>query len=456
MATGYGPGMPSRLAVIGGNPAGMSGASVAKRRDPDLEIVAFERGPYTSYAACGIPYLIGGHIKEVDDLIARSPNEHRRNGIDLRTRTEVVSIDLAARTLTARDEQTREESTESFDQLLIATGARATTPPIPGAEATEPAHTLDAAEQLRAEVRRRGTHAVVIGAGYIGLEMAENLVARGMQVTMVDRAPQVMGTLDADIAEHVQDAAEGHGVKVLLNVDITEVVRDDAGRPTLVRTSEGDLQADHVVVGTGAKPDVELAAAAGLTVGEQTGALVVDDHLRAPGHDGVFAAGDCVESHHRILDAPVNIQLGTHANQQGRVAGLNAAGGDVRFPGVLGTAISRICRYEVARTGLTEREAADAGIDAVAITTKARTRAEYYPGAGPIWVKLVAERGGGRLLGGQIVGTETAGKRIDTIATALWTGMTADDLQFVDLAYAPPVSPVRDPVLVAARALAGR
>ncbi len=447
--------MPQRLAVIGGNPAGMSAASVAKRRDPDLEIVAFERGPYTSYAACGIPYLIGGDIKEVDDLVARSPDEHRRNGIDVRTRTEVVAIDLAARTLTARDEHTREETTEPFDQLLIATGAHATPPPIPGAEATEPARTLDAAEKLRAEVARHGDHAVVIGAGYIGLEMAENLVQRGMHVTMVDRAPQVMGTLDPDIAEHVQDAAEGHGVKVLLNVDITEIVRDDAGRPTLVRTREGDLQADHVVIGTGARPDVELASAAGLTVGE-TGALVVDDHLRVPGHDGVFAAGDCVESHHRILDAPVNIQLGTHANQQGRIAGLNIAGGDARFPGVLGTAISRICRYEVARTGLTEREAADAGIDAVAITTKARTRAEYYPGAGPIWVKLVAERGGGRLLGGQIVGTETAGKRIDTIATALWAGMTADDLQFVDLAYAPPVSPVRDPVLVAARALAGR
>lgn len=443
--------MPSRLAVIGGNPAGMSAASVAKRRDPDLEVVAFERGPYTSYAACGIPYLVGGRIREVDDLVARSPDKHRANGIDVRIRTEVVAVDLAARTLTTGD-----GATEPFDQLLIATGAHATPPPIPGAEATEPARTLDAAEKLRAEVSRHGTHAVVIGAGYIGLEMAENLVERGMQVTMVDRAPQVMSTLDADMAEHVQTAAEGAGITVMLGVDIEEIVRHPDGRPRLVRTSEGDLPADHVVIGTGAKPDVALAREAGLAVGESTGALVVDDHLRAPGHDGVFAAGDCVESRHRILDRPVNIQLGTHANQQGRVAGLNIAGGDARFPGVLGTAISRICRYEVARTGLTEREAADAGIDAVAATTQSRTRAEYYPGAGPVWVKLVAERGGGRLLGGQIVGTETAGKRIDTIATALWAGMTADELQFVDLAYAPPVSPVRDPVLVAARAVAGR
>lgn len=446
--------MPSRLAVVGGNPAGMSAASVAKRRDPDLEVVAFERGPYTSYAACGIPYLVGGLIAEVDDLVARSPDRHRANGIDVRTRTEVVALDLAARTLTARDEQTREEETIGFDELVYAAGAHATPPPIPGADATEPARTLDAADALRGEVRRHGSHAVVIGAGYIGLEMAENLVERGMQVTMLDRAPQVMLTLDADMAAHAQDAAEGAGIKVLLNVDVHEIVRHDDGRPRLVRTSEGDLPADHVVIGTGARPDVGLAEAAGIDLGE-TGAIAVDDHLRTSA-DGVFAAGDCVESRHRILDRPVNVQLGTHANQQGRVAGINASGGAARFPGVLGTAISRICRYEVARTGLGEREAADAGIDAVAVTIQARTRAEYYPGAGPIWVKLVAERGGGRLLGGQIVGTETAGKRIDTIATALWAGLTADDLQFADLAYAPPVSPVRDPVLVAARALAGK
>lgn len=447
--------MPTRLAIVGGNPAGMSAASVAKRRDPDLEVVAFERGPYTSYAACGIPYLVGGKIAEVDDLIARSPDQHRENGIDVRTRTQVTAIDLAARTLTVEDEQTRETSTEPFDQLVIATGAKPTIPPIPGAQATEPAHTLDAAASLRGEVRRHGERAVVIGAGYIGLEMAENLVNRGLQVTMIDRSPQVMTTLDADMATHVQDAAEGHAITVMLNVDVLEIVRDDAGRPTCVRTSEDDLPADHVVIGTGAKPDVELAKAAGITIGE-TGAIAVDDTMRTPGHDGVFAAGDCVESHHRILDKPANIQLGTHANQQGRIAGINAAGGAARFPGVLGTAISRICRYEVARTGLSEREAAEAGIDPVAAKIQTFTRAPYYPGAGPVWVKLVAERGTGRLLGGQVVGTETAGKRIDTVATALWNGMTADELQFVDLAYAPPVSPVRDPVLVAARALAER
>ncbi|MBJ7330993.1 MAG: FAD-dependent oxidoreductase, partial [Solirubrobacteraceae bacterium] len=436
--------------------AGMSAASVAKRRTPDLEIVAFERGAHTSYGACGIPYYVGGTIESADDLVARTPEAHRRNGIDARIRTEVVAIDLAARRLTVRDTITREETTEPFDQLVIATGAVATPPPIPGAEAAEPARTIETAERLRSDLQTRGgDRAVVIGAGYIGLEMAENLVHRGLRdVTLIDHSPQVMNTLDADMALHVQEAAEGEGIRVLLNVDIEEVTVE-GGRANGVRTSEGLLEADHVLIGTGAKPDVDVARAAGVRIGEDTGAIVVDDHMRVPDHDGVYAAGDCVESHHRILNRPANIQLGTHANQQGRIAGINATGGDLAFPGVLGTAISRICRYEISRTGISEREAQDAGIDYVTRTIEHRTRAGYYPGGGPVWVKLLAEPGTGKLLGGQIVGAQGAGKRIDTVATALWSGMTVAALQFADLAYAPPMSPTLDPVIVAARALAG-
>jgi NADPH-dependent 2,4-dienoyl-CoA reductase/sulfur reductase-like enzyme len=200
-------------------------------------------------------------------------------------------------------------------------------------------------------------------------------------------------------------------------------------------------------------PSVDVAEAAGLALGE-TGALRVDDRQRCPGHDGVWAAGDCVESCHRLLERPVNLQLGTHANKQGRIAGTNATGGDLRFPGVLGTAISRICHREIARTGLTEREAAEAGIDAIATTVETDTRAAYFPGSASMWIKLVAERGSGRLLGAQIVGAETSGKRIDALAACIWTGMTVDEIQWLDLSYAPPVSGVLDPVLVAARAAA--
>ena len=442
-----------RLAIVGGDAAGMSAASVARRRDPGLEIVAFERGPYTSYSACGIPYYVGGLVEEADRLISRSPEEHRANGIDVRTRCEVVAIDLGARRLTVRA-ATGEESEEPFDQLVVATGAEAVRPPFPGAEAVEAAQTVDAAERLRASLERGGDSAVVVGGGYIGLEMAEAFVDRGLRVTMIEQAPQVMATLDADMAGHVQEAAEARGVRVVLGAAVEEIVLDGAGAaPVAVRTADETFEAAHVVVGVGSKPLVGLASEAGLEVGD-SGALRVDDHQRCPGHDGVFAAGDCAESHHRVLDRPVNIQLGTHANKQGRIAGVNATGGDERFPGVIGTAVSKICRYEVGRTGISEREANDAGIEIVSATIKDRTRAGYYPGAGPIWVKLVAEPGSGRLLGGQIVGTEGAAKRIDVLATAGWARLAVQELALLDLAYAPPFSGVYDPLLIAARAVA--
>lgn len=447
--------MAQRLAIVGGDAAGMSAAASARRRDPELEIVAFERGGRTSYSACGIPYYVAGLVDEADDLVARSPAQHRANGIDVRTRHEVVAIDLDRRELTVRDRNARREATEPFDRLVVATGAEEAIPPIPGADAAQTARTIDDGERLRGRLGRDGDDAVVVGGGYIGLEVAEAFVHRGLRVTLVDHAPQLMTTLDADMAGYVQDAAEGKGIRVLLSTEVEEVLLDDAGHPCAVRTSDGDLRADLVVMATGARPAVGVAAAAGLEVGD-TGALRVDDRQRCPGHDGVWAAGDCVESRHRLLERPVNVQLGTHANKQGRIAGTNATGGDLAFPGVLGTAISRICHREIARTGLTEREAADAGIDAIATTVESNTRAAYFPGSSSVWVKLVAAREDGRLLGAQVVGAPTSGKRIDTLATCIWAGMSVEELQWLDLSYAPPVSPVLDPVLVAARAAAKR
>jgi NADPH-dependent 2,4-dienoyl-CoA reductase/sulfur reductase-like enzyme len=291
---------------------------------------------------------------------------------------------------------------------------------------------------------------VVIGAGYVGLARAEALVQRGLDVTLVDREEQVMPPLDPDMAAHVQAAAEGVGVRVLLSTDVEEIRADRDGRPCAVVTSAGELAADHVVLSTGTRPASELAASAGLELGA-TGAVRVDDRQRCPGHDGVFAAGDCTETRHRLLPDPVNVQLGTHANKQGRIAGTNATGGDVAFPGVIGTAVSRICRYEVARTGLSEKEAAAAELPVVAATIKRSTRAGYYPGAGPIWVKLIADAHDGRLLGGQIVGVEGAAKRVDVLATAVWSGLRVAELELLDLGYAPPFSGVYDPLLIAAR-----
>ncbi|HEX2103074.1 MAG TPA: FAD-dependent oxidoreductase [Solirubrobacteraceae bacterium] len=445
--------MATRLAIVGGDAAGMSAASTAHRRDAGLEVVAFERGPYTSYSACGIPYYVGGLFDDSDRLISRSPDEHRANGIAVHVRTEVTAIDLDARTLTVRDHQSGEERSEGFDIVVLATGAEAVAPPIPGAEATEPVRTVDAAERFRVQLSRGrdSRHAVVIGGGYIGIEMAEALVQRDIATTLIEAAPQVMGTLDPDMAAHVQDAAEGVGIRVLVGTEVDEILLDGAGAPRAVRAGGETIDADHVVMATGVRPAVALAEAAGIECGP-SGAVRVDDHQRCHGHDGVFAAGDCVESWHRLLRRPVNVQLGTHANKQGRIAGANATGGDLAFPGVIGTAVSRLCRYEVARTGLSEREAGDAGIDVVTAAIKDRTRAGYFPGAGPIWVKLVCEPATGRLLGGQIVGVEGAAKRIDVLATCVWAGLAVDEIELLDLGYAPPYSGVYDPVLVAARA----
>jgi NADPH-dependent 2,4-dienoyl-CoA reductase/sulfur reductase-like enzyme len=434
---------PERLAIVGGDAAGMSAASTARRRQGELDVVAFERGPYTSFSACGIPFFVGGLFDDSERLVTRSPEEHRARGIAVHVRTEVIAIDLDRRELRVRDQQSTERR-EGFDRLVVATGAEAVAPDVPGIERAEPARTIDAAERFLTALARGGDSAVVIGGGYIGLEMAEALVQRDLRVTLVERAGQVMTTLDEDMAAHVQDAAEGVGIDVRLGADVQEVGEH------AVRVDGEDLPADHVVLATGVRPATALAQEAGLQVGD-SGALRVDDRQRCPDHDGVFAAGDCVESWHRILERPMNVQLGTHANKQGRIAGANATGADVAFPGVIGTAASKICRYEVARTGISEREAAEAGLEVRTATIEDRTRAAYYPDSGPIWVKLVVAPDG-RLLGGQIVGVEGAAKRIDVLAACVWTGMAVDELELIDLSYAPPYSGVYDPLLVAARA----
>jgi len=255
-----------------------------------------ERGPYTSYSACGIPYYLGGVVEDSDRLIARSPEEFRSAGIDVRTGCEAVGLDLAARTVTVRDHESARESSEGFDRLVVATGAEAVAPPVPGADAVEPVRTIDAAERFAARLdRERAGAAVVIGASYLGLEMAEALVQRGLEVTLVDQADQVMGTLDADMAHHVQQAAEGVGVKVLLSWEVQEIRVDPERAGGSVLTSEGELPADEIVLSTGVRPAIAVMAEAGLAVGESA-ALAVDDHQRCPGHDGVLAAGDYAES----------------------------------------------------------------------------------------------------------------------------------------------------------------
>ncbi|GAA3394183.1 FAD-dependent oxidoreductase [Cryptosporangium minutisporangium] len=447
--------MAERLIVIGADAAGMSAASQARRRRDhrDLEIVAFERGTHTSYSACGIPYWIAGLVDERDDLIARTPEQHRDRDIDVRTGHTVLGIDLDRRTVTVR-EPLGDESSHEFDQLMVATGGEPVRPDWPGIDGrgVHGVQTLDDGEAVSASLRSRDAkRAVVIGGGYIGVEMAEALIRHDLQVTLVERAEQPMNTLDPDMGALVTDALKGFGVDVRTGVTVQGVELDDDGWVRAVATDAGEFAADVVVLGLGTRPGVTLARDAGLPIGP-SGGIVTDRRMRVPGHDGIWAAGDCVEVVHRVTGRPAAIPLGTHANKQGRVAGINIGGGYATFPGVVGTAVTKVCELEIARTGLREAEAEEAGFAVVSASIESHTVAGYYPGANTVTVKLVAERGTGRLLGGQIVGGNGAAKRIDVLAVALWNGMTVDEMTGLDLGYAPPFSPVWDPVLVAARA----
>ncbi len=447
--------MTERLVVVGGDAAGMSAASQARRLRgaDDLEIVAFERGSTTSYAACGIPYWLSGLVDERDDLVARDPATFRdRQQIDARIHHEVVGIDTHARTVTVRDLDAGRELEEGYDQLLIATGAAPIRPPVPGIDAAGVlgVQTLDDGQRvLDALADRQPEKAVIIGAGYIGIEMAETMCLRGLEVHVVSRDPRPMETLDADMGDRVAEAMRGMGITLHLEAEVREIRTGDDGWASSVVLPEDEIDCDLVVLGTGARPFSDLGADAGLPVGT-TGGLVVDRRQRTP-VEGVWAAGDCVETFHRVSQGPVAIALGTIANKQGRIAGLNLGGSYATFPGVLGTAVTKVCGLEIARTGLGEAEARAAGYEPVTSIIESTTRAGYYPGAGRITIKTLSERHSGRLLGAQLVGEEGAAKRIDVLALALWNEMRVDDLINVDLSYAPPFAPVWDPVLVAGR-----
>ncbi|MQA97993.1 MAG: flavoprotein oxidoreductase [Streptosporangiales bacterium] len=451
--------MVERLVVIGGDAAGMSAASQARRRrGPDeLEIVAVERGDFTSYSACGIPYHVGGDVPELESLIARDPETFRRDyAIDVRTRTEAVEIDLDGRRVRLRELPDGPESWLGFDLLMVATGAVPRRPALPGADARGVfgVQTLNDGVALDSYIaRERPARAVVVGGGYIGLEMAEAMIRRGLKVDLLEAGEQPMGTLDPDMGALVAGAVRGLGVGVHTGERVTGF--DTSGdRVTAVRTAAAVYPADLVVLGLGVRPNGALAEAAGLTVGE-TGGVVVDRRMRTTA-PGVWSAGDCVETFHRITGRPVAIALGTHANKQGRVAGIGIGGGYATFPGVIGTAVTKVCDIQVGRTGLNEREAERAGFAYVTASVASTTRAGYYPGATEMTTKVIAERRSGRLLGAQIVGEEGAAKRIDALAIAVWNEMTVEEMTGLDLGYAPPYSPVWDPVLITARKAAER
>jgi len=444
--------MDERLVVIGGCAAGMSAASKARRLNPDLEIVVYEKTGFVSYASCGLPYYVSGVIEDHNKLVVRTPAQFAKQGIEVHLHHEVTEIDAENRRVQVANLGDGGSRYESYDKLTITTGGRPALLPgfsLGGLSGVFVMRAVEDGVAIRDFVQReRPQRAVIIGAGYIGVEAAESFHELGLETTVIGRPSQVLKRFDADMAQLVQDEMESKGIRLSLGDEVKALESDTQGRVRRVISSKDTFEADLVLLALGVQPNTALAETAGVALGE-TGAIATDPQMRTNLPD-VFSAGDCAEAYHLITGRGDYLPLGTTANKQGRVAGANLGGGQAEFKGIVGTSITRMLDVYAALTGLAEKEAQELGYAVQSTTIQAGSRAHYYPGGRPMHVKLVVEESSGRLLGGQIVGDEGAGPRIDVLATALHQGMTVEELARLDLAYVPPIAPVWDPLLVVA------
>ncbi|WP_128905854.1 FAD-dependent oxidoreductase [Halorubrum amylolyticum] len=472
--------MSDPFVVVGADAAGLSAASKFRREAPDREVVVFEKGRWISYAYCGMPYFIEGRVERMSDLLSLSPSEVDDRGIDLRRGHEAVTVDPDAKTVTVETADSNSFE-QPYDDLLVATGGRASTGPfdVRDLDGAFTLHDMDAAAAIDAYVADPGAYdpdradvsavdrervernaampapetAAIVGGGYVGVEMAEALVGRGLDVHLFHRSGHLLPDFGEAVGERVADELTAKGVTVHTNAPVEELVGDD--RIEAVALDEGDpVDADLAIVGVGIRPNTELLDGTGVETGEG-GAIRTDEYGRTSLPD-VYAAGDCATAIHAVTGEEAWMPLGLTANRTGRAIGATIADDPSPVGEIAGTAAVKAFDMEAGRVGLVEDEAArEAGFDPVRETVTAGSRSGYYPGAAPTDVTLVADRDTGRLIGGSIVGPDRAAVRIDTLATALEADMTVPEVERLDLAYAPPFSPVWDPILVAAKVLNG-
>jgi len=438
-----------KIVIIGGTACGPKAAARARRCDPHAQITIVEQGENLSVATCGLPYYVSGVIDSQSDLIARGRDFFKGvMNIDVFTRTRALAIDRKTHRVEILNLGTNQASTIEYDKLVLATGSTPTVPDLKGKNLSG-VFTLSRIEEAQA-IRnlvspREIKKAVIIGAGLIGLEMAEALVSQGLEVSVVEALDWVLPTLlDFEVAAYLEKHLRDKGVKLLLGQEVIGFDGDKKGWVNKVITEKTELETNLVLLAIGVRPNTRLAEDASLSIGS-TGGIAVNHHLQTSDPD-IYAGGDCVENVNLITQQKILAPLGSTANKHGRVVGTNVTGGDETFPGVLGTAIAKVFDYNVARVGLSQWQAEKAGYDVVTCLVPGYEHATYYPKGKEILVKLVAERSNNRLLGGQVVGAGDTDKRIDVLATALTFGATVDDLANIDLAYAPPYNSALDPL----------
>ena len=444
--------MSLKISVIGGVAGGAGAAAAARRANESAVIDLFEAGPYISFANCGLPYYLSGEIASRDRLLVTSPEIMRRRfNINVRVRHEVLAINREARTIRVRNLETREEFDHAYDRLIIATGAKAFRPPTPGLDhpRVRECRTIDDIDAIAAAASAHsGGRALVIGGGFIGVEVAEALVMRGLRVTLLDLAPQILPPLDPEIAAAGAQRLRDKGVALMLGVK-TERIEHDADASRAVLSNGEVISFDLAVLSIGVMPDTSLAKGVGLAIGT-TGGLVVDEHQRTSDPD-IFAAGDVTELLYWPTRTRMKLALAGPANKQARVAGANAASdtAPLSTSGAAGTAIVRIFDLAIGMTGLSQKAAAAQKIAHRVIYAENGHHAGYFPGARPLTIKLIFSPESGRVLGGQIFGEAGVDKRIDVLAVAIQAGFTVDQLADLDLAYSPPFGSAKDPMVIA-------
>lgn len=439
--------MSEQIVIIGGVAAGMSAASKMRRLNPNLEINVYTDEKFISYAACGIPYYLSGDIKDIHELVARTPEEFAEQNIHVHRENIVEKIIPKEKKIIIKNSQETYE--KHYDKLLIATGAGARKVNFQGGDLGN-IHTLrNLTDGIKIkEVLSKGIRKVIIvGAGYIGVEMVETFKKLGLETTIIEAGDRVLGNFDREISDTVEEYIKAEGIKVLLNEKVLGF-KGINGQVNKVITEKGEIDCDLVILTLGSVPNSKLAEDAGIELTKEK-AIKINKYMETSIPD-IYAAGDCASHYHIIYEKDVYIPLGTTANKQGRIAGTNMAGGRDAFAGIVGTAITRIINIGVARTGLSKKEAENLGIKAEEVLIESVDIARYYPGQKPVKVKLIGSKDTKKLIGAQIIGENNFAKRIDFLVLAVQRGIRVEDLADTDMSYAPPFSPVWDPFLVAA------